>query len=212
MPWSSCSSARPRPGRDERDALGFRIIDDLVDGLSGYLRAKGLHSPAELVGGRCRDRRLGQAGPGVPAARPHRRGELRPLQPVLRRLQRRRPPGDPAGGHERDVAPVVDGDYCVGCRLCEYVCPVDGCIRSRSSRARPPSTDPPGPRRRTRPRGVPPPGPRSVIRVPVDPARTPGRQTPVVAASPHRATRIPYSTMTLTATEPTVEPVVNAFG
>ncbi len=22
----------------------------------------------------------------------------------------------------------VEGDYCVGCRLCQYVCPVDGCI------------------------------------------------------------------------------------
>ena len=23
---------------------------------------------------------------------------------------------------------VVEPDYCVGCRLCQYVCPVDGCI------------------------------------------------------------------------------------
>ncbi len=29
---------------------GFRLIDDLVDGLSTYLKAKGLHSPADLVG------------------------------------------------------------------------------------------------------------------------------------------------------------------
>ena len=29
---------------------GYRLIDDLVDGMSTYLRSKGLHSPAELVG------------------------------------------------------------------------------------------------------------------------------------------------------------------
>ena len=29
---------------------GFRLIDDLVDGLSTYLGSKGLHSPSELVG------------------------------------------------------------------------------------------------------------------------------------------------------------------
>jgi len=29
---------------------GFRIIDDLIDGMSGYLRSKGMHSPSELVG------------------------------------------------------------------------------------------------------------------------------------------------------------------
>jgi dihydropyrimidine dehydrogenase (NAD+) subunit PreA len=23
---------------------------------------------------------------------------------------------------------VVEDDYCVGCRLCQYVCPVEGCI------------------------------------------------------------------------------------
>ena len=23
---------------------------------------------------------------------------------------------------------TVEADYCVGCKLCQYVCPVDGCI------------------------------------------------------------------------------------
>ena len=55
---------------------GFRIIDDLVDGLSTYLRAKGLHSPSELVGKALPTiTDWGQPGPGVPAARPDRRGD-----------------------------------------------------------------------------------------------------------------------------------------
>ncbi len=109
--------------------LGFRIIDDLVDGLSGYLRAKGLHSPAELVG---------HALPAI--------GDWGQLDQTFRLLahideetcvhcnlcyaacndgahQAIRLEG--TNGTSRLS---VDGDYCVGCRLCEYVCPVDGCI------------------------------------------------------------------------------------
>lgn len=108
---------------------GFRIIDDLVDGLSTYLRAKGLHSPSELVG---------KALPAI--------GDWGQLDQTFRLLAQ----VDEArcihcnlcyaactdGAHQAmriegtngTSRIVVDGDHCVGCRLCSYVCPVDGCI------------------------------------------------------------------------------------
>jgi len=108
---------------------GFRIIDDLVDGLSTYLQAKGLHSPSELVG---------RALPTL--------GDWGQLDQTFRLLAHI----DEAtcvhcnlcfaacedGAHQAIRLDrtngrsrlSVDGDYCVGCRLCQYVCPVDGCI------------------------------------------------------------------------------------
>jgi dihydropyrimidine dehydrogenase (NAD+) subunit PreA len=108
---------------------GFRLIDDLVDGLSTYLRAKGLHSPSELVG---------KALPSI--------GDWGLLDQEFRLLAHidesscihcnlcytacndgahqaiRRE------GRNGSSRLTVDAEYCVGCRLCEYVCPVDGCI------------------------------------------------------------------------------------
>ncbi|HJW22826.1 MAG TPA: NAD-dependent dihydropyrimidine dehydrogenase subunit PreA [Candidatus Limnocylindrales bacterium] len=108
---------------------GFRLIDDLVDGMSSYLLAKGLHSPSELVG---------KALPTI--------GDWGQLDQSFRLLAEI----DDAtcihcnlcyaacedGGHqaihlERTNGTSklsIDGDYCVGCRLCGYVCPVDGTI------------------------------------------------------------------------------------
>ena len=108
---------------------GFRLIDDLVDGMSTYLRAKGLHSPSELIG---------KALPNI--------GDWGQLDQSFRLLAQI----DDAtcvhcnlcyaacndGAHqaiklERTNGTShlrIDGDYCVGCRLCAYVCPADGCI------------------------------------------------------------------------------------
>ncbi len=108
---------------------GFRLVDDLVDGLSTYLKAKGLHSPSELVG---------KALPTI-TDWGHLDQEFRLLAHI-----------DEAtcvhcnlcyaacedGAHqairlERTNGTSklsVDADYCVGCRLCQYVCPVEGCI------------------------------------------------------------------------------------
>ncbi len=109
--------------------LGFRIIDDLVDGLSTYLRDRGLHSPSELVG---------KALPAI--------GDWGQLDQTFRLLahidgascvhcnlcyaacndgahQAIRLEGTNGTSHLS-----VDGDYCVGCRLCQYVCPVEDCI------------------------------------------------------------------------------------
>jgi dihydropyrimidine dehydrogenase (NAD+) subunit PreA len=108
---------------------GFRLVDDLVDGLSTYLRAKGLHSPSELVG---------KALPTITDW-----GNLDQEFRLLAHI-------DEAtcihcnlcyaacedGAHqairlERTNGTTklsVEPDYCVGCRLCGYVCPVEGCI------------------------------------------------------------------------------------
>ena len=109
--------------------LGYRMIDDLVDGLSGYLHSKSLHAPSELVG-----RALHALTDW---------GHLDQTFRLLARIDDARcihcnlchvACGD--GGHqairlERTNGTCrlsVDDDRCVGCRLCQYVCPVEGCI------------------------------------------------------------------------------------
>ncbi len=108
---------------------GFRLIDDLVDGLSTYLGAKGLHSPSELVG---------KALPTITDW-----GHLDQEFRLLAKIDQERCVHcnlcytacndgahqairfEDAGGTSRLV---VEDDYCVGCRLCQYVCPVEDCI------------------------------------------------------------------------------------
>jgi dihydropyrimidine dehydrogenase (NAD+) subunit PreA len=108
---------------------GYRIIDDLVDGMSTYLRSKGLHSPSELVG---------KALPAI--------GDWGQLDQSFRLLAQIDDEkcihcnlcyaACEDGAHqairlERTNGTShlsIDGDYCVGCRLCGHVCPVDGAI------------------------------------------------------------------------------------
>lgn len=109
--------------------LGYRMVDDLVDGLSTYLRSKGLHSPSELVG---------RALPSLTDW-----GQLDQSFRLLAQIDEARCihcnlcfAACSDGGHqaiklERTNGTSrlsVDGDWCVGCHLCQYVCPVDGCI------------------------------------------------------------------------------------
>ena len=106
-PWTSCSSARP-PSRWARASCttASGSIDDLVDGLSDLPARQGPPLTVRAGGqGPADAHRLGEPGPGVPAARADRPGDVHPLQPVLHGVQRRRPPGDPLRGHQRDVAP-----------------------------------------------------------------------------------------------------------
>lgn len=108
---------------------GYRLIDDLVDGLSTYLRSKGLHSPSELVG-----RSLSRIGDW---------GQLDQSFRLLAQIDESRCihcnlcfTACDDGAHQAIKLEGtngtsrlrIDGDYCVGCRLCGYVCPVEGCI------------------------------------------------------------------------------------
>ena len=108
---------------------GFRLIDDLVDGLSTYLRAKGLHSPSELVG---------KALPTI-TDWGHLDQEFRLLAKIDESKcircnlcyaacndgAHQAIRFEDAGGRKRLM---VEDDYCVGCLLCQYVCPVEDCI------------------------------------------------------------------------------------
>ncbi len=105
---------------------GYRLIDDLVDGMSTYLRAKGLHSPSELV------------GKGLPTIGDW--GQLDQSFRLLAQIDESRCihcnvcyAACDDGAHqaiklERTNGTShlrIEGDYCVGCRLCGYVCPTD---------------------------------------------------------------------------------------
>jgi dihydropyrimidine dehydrogenase (NAD+) subunit PreA len=110
--------------------LGFRMVDDLVDGLSTYLRARGLHSPSELVG---------RALPSLTDW-----GHLDQSFRLLAQIDETRCihcnlcyAACNDGGHQAirlegqngTSKLTVDGDWCVGCHLCQYVCPVEGSIQ-----------------------------------------------------------------------------------
>jgi dihydropyrimidine dehydrogenase (NAD+) subunit PreA len=108
---------------------GYAIADDLVDGLSRYLRARGLRSPADLV--------------GLAAQRVGAWGELDLGYRLVARIDPERcivcglcERACADGAHQAISRRTngrtelrVDDDACVGCRLCQFVCPVDGAVR-----------------------------------------------------------------------------------
>ena len=116
---------------------GYRIVEDMIDGLAGYLAGRGLASPADLVG-----RVLPRIGDW---------GELDLSYAVKARIDAEtcihcnlcyRACEDGArqaiilsrtNGHS---TLSIDDAESVGCRLCERVCPVDGSSRWWRSRRR----------------------------------------------------------------------------
>ena len=108
---------------------GFRIIEDLLDGLSTYLDGKGLRSVAEL---------RGRALPGVVSWE-----ELDLNYKIVAEVDQDACIGCGLcyaacndGAHQAIAAHAQHGktrveiltDACVGCNLCSLVCPVQGCI------------------------------------------------------------------------------------
>jgi len=117
---------------------GFRIVEDMVDGLSQYLEDKGFHSPMDLIGksvDRIRDW-----------------GDLDLNYKIVARIDTQkcigcnlcyiacedgahqcitaaeRPRGDLRDGDIAKHVPRILEDECVGCNLCALVCPVPCCI------------------------------------------------------------------------------------
>ena len=118
---------------------GHRIVEDMIDGLAGYLAGRGLSSPADLVG-----RALPAIGDW---------GQLDLSYSVKARIDAERCihcnlcyRACEDGAHQAirlertngTSTLTVDDAECVGCRLCEYVCPVDGCITMAEVEARVP--------------------------------------------------------------------------
>lgn len=108
---------------------GYRIVEDMIDGLAGYLAGRGLASPADLVG-----RALPRIGDW---------GELDLSYKIKARIDEARCihcnlcyRACEDGAHQAirlertngHSTLSIDDDECVGCRLCQHVCPVDGCI------------------------------------------------------------------------------------
>lgn len=118
---------------------GFRIVEDMADGLSAYLDSKGMRSLADLRG-----RAVPQVGDWQQLDLHYQRVAridyekcigcnlchiacedgahqcIDLVDPTPYGLGPGRVPGKPV--------PKVREDDCVGCNLCSIVCPVDGCI------------------------------------------------------------------------------------
>ena len=102
---------------------GYRVIDNLISGLSHYMKDNGIASVSELVGTELKKL--------VPADELDRKTEVFP------KFDREKCIGCGRcyvscydGGHQaisfgEDRKPVLNGAKCVGCHLCRLVCPVN---------------------------------------------------------------------------------------
>lgn len=102
---------------------GYRIIDDLLDGLLGYLNEKGFHSVEEII------------GLGLDAVCDTEDLERDTI--IYPKFQRNKCIGCGRcflscrdGGHQaiamgKDRKPILNAHKCVGCHLCTLVCPVN---------------------------------------------------------------------------------------
>jgi dihydropyrimidine dehydrogenase (NAD+) subunit PreA len=108
---------------------GYRIVEDMIEGLDGYMAAQGFANLDQLV------------GRAVPAYTEW--GELDLNHELVARINPATCIGCQAcvvachdGAHQcihpnPDKSlrvPIVDESECVGCNLCQIVCPVEGCI------------------------------------------------------------------------------------
>ncbi len=108
---------------------GYRIVEDMIEGLSQYMEEKGFKSVQDMV------------GKAVP--RFSEWGNLDMNYETVAKIDAAKCIGCQLclvachdGAHQcihpsKDSAvrvPVVDEAECVGCNLCQIVCPVDGCI------------------------------------------------------------------------------------
>ena len=106
---------------------GFRIVEDMIDGLTNYMEDKGIASASELIG---------KVAPkltdwGKLDLNYQVRSQINPDVCVGCQVCY---PACVDGGHDAirlqagTRIPVVDQEHCVGCNLCMLACPVDGAI------------------------------------------------------------------------------------
>lgn len=145
---------------------GYRIVEDMIEGLNDFLDERGMRSAMELVGravpqykdwgdldlnhhvvaqidaDKCIGCQLCFVAcmdgshqcihvPGMSDDEKRRRGHT--VLPLHVPDVAVRAPGAPAGAR----VPWVHEEECVGCNLCELVCPVDGCISMVEKRRAP---------------------------------------------------------------------------
>ncbi len=107
--------------------FGFRIIDDLKEGLANYLKSKGFSNVQEII------------GKSLPYIKTH--DELPYPTKVRAKIDNEKCIKDGLcyiackdAGHraivmEEDRSVWVDEEKCVGCGLCKSICPIEGCIK-----------------------------------------------------------------------------------
>ena len=112
---------------------GYRIVEDMIEGLSDYMDAKGFRTPMEITGKAVPNyREWGELDQSY-----HHVAEIHPEACIGCNLC---VVACDDGGHqcisvkpEIRRAPIVHEPECVGCNLCELVCPSPGAITMRQT-------------------------------------------------------------------------------